>query len=127
MATQGTDHDPTSPSIEANSSRASSRCSTPDPIILESYDKLMSTLIPLSSASIAKVPQVVVDETLLNEGDEPSRPMTKAEKQNAKKKRRKERERDEKAAMNREERERIELEKMSRPVCMSRRSCHDLY
>lgn len=89
--------------------------SPPDQEVLDDYNSLMSTLLPP-----IKTPQqqyvVQVEETIRNE-DGSLRPMTKAEKQNAKKKRRKERERDERAEVVKATREELEKEQMARPVC----------
>jgi hypothetical protein len=100
-----------------------SRCPTPDPQVLETYTTLMASLLPpargtlpQAQASTGTQPDAnpsVDDETEAKLG----RPMTKAEKQNAKKKRRKEREREEKAEQVRAEREERERVEMERPVC----------
>ncbi|WVQ79796.1 hypothetical protein IAT38_001896 [Cryptococcus sp. DSM 104549] len=87
---------PSSPSD--GGSPSSSRAGTPDPEDLLAYQELMSTLIPPSSLppppiAATAVPMGDDDEDEVMEDGGAVRPMTKAEKQNAKKKRRKERER----------------------------------
>ncbi|OXG77006.1 hypothetical protein C348_04688 [Cryptococcus neoformans Gb118] len=92
-------------SSAGGSSRGSSpfsRAHTPDAEALEAYEQLMASLIPPSTLPRPPTPLLTSKLTLNeDEADEDSvmgengvkRPMTKAEKQNAKKKRRKERER----------------------------------
>lgn len=97
----------------------SSRCATPDPEVVESYHKLMNSLLPpLPASAIPSTLQAAddeVDNEIIMESGE-KRPMTKAEKQNAKKKRRKERERDMKAEIVSAEREAKEREERAKPV-----------
>lgn len=86
----------------SRSSSPFSRAGTPDVEALEAYEQLMASIIPPSTLPRPPTPLLTSNLTLSKyEADEDSvmgengvkRPMTKAEKQNAKKKRRKERER----------------------------------
>lgn len=92
-------------SSAGGSSRSSSpfsRAGTPDADALEAYERLMASIIPPSTLPRPRTPLLTSKLTLGKdeEGEDSvmgengvKRPMTKAEKQNAKKKRRKERER----------------------------------
>lgn len=92
-------------SSAGGSSRSSSpfgRAGTPDADALEAYERLMASIIPPSTLPRPPTPLLTSELTLSKdeEGEDSmmgengvKRPMTKAEKQNAKKKRRKERER----------------------------------
>ncbi len=104
---------------------SSSRGGTPDPAVLDTYQRIMTSILPPPSSAPTKPAQpgpngsrVEEEETKLDSNGVP-RAMTKAEKQNAKKKRRKERERDERAELSKAEREAKEREEMARPVCES--------
>ena len=100
-------------------SEASSPRSTPDPQVVEEYNELMRSVLP-AIKPVAPAPVTMhtahaagsdVEETALG------RPMTKAEKQNAKKRRRKERERDAKAEQVKAEKDLLQKEAQERPVC----------
>jgi hypothetical protein len=107
-------------SLEAEAeSSGPSRCSTPDPEVLESYHNLMASILPPLPAGAKPVNRPIVEEDIDNEITMESgekRPVTKAEKQNAKKKRRKERERDMKAEAVSAEREEKFKEELAKPV-----------
>jgi hypothetical protein len=101
-ATAG-DSDTLSDAGSSTSSTDYSTCPTPDPELVESYDALMSSLLHIpddvrwalldvAQESANQSEEIGVDDQVGNVPRVAKRPMTKAEKQNAKKKRRKERE-----------------------------------
>lgn len=87
----------------------------PDQEILDSYNSLMSDRLPtIKPPTISSV--ALEEPTTIANPDGTVRPMTKAEKQNAKKKRRKERERDEKALAVQQERAELKMAQLAKPV-----------
>ncbi|WVR05507.1 hypothetical protein IAU60_002525 [Kwoniella sp. DSM 27419] len=94
-----------SPAASSVASGGSSRANTPDEQVVALYQDIMSGLFPASSLPPPPAPLLEVStersQTAVQDSDDEEgntvdgmkRPMTKAEKQNAKKKRRKERER----------------------------------
>ncbi len=88
----------------------SPRCS-PDPETVAQYDSLMRALLGDTA-----IQRPLVNHGDSDESDGESRPMTKAERQNAKKKRRKERERMAKLDAEQHERRVIEQHSLETPV-----------
>lgn len=103
-----------------------SRFSTPDPEDVQEFQDLMTTRLPQASALAATASGTALakrplddqadenDDSIMENGVK--RPMTKAEKQNAKKKRRKEREREAKMDEVVAKREELEKEELAKPI-----------
>lgn len=86
--------DPDESSSEESGSTSSSRHASPSPSLLERYNASVCARLDLSTSSgdSAVVKRQGVEDDGIEDDESHTRPMTKAEKQNAKKKRRKERE-----------------------------------